>query len=291
MRYMAVFIIVLIGCQKNTVEPPLPKFVGEEKVTVIGYTDHLMEPFLSRDGSMLFFNNSNDPAANTNLHWATRVNDVTFEYKGELAGVNTSSLEGVASMDENGVLYFVSTRSYTQTFSSIYRSDFSNGTVSNVAIVEGISKNIAGWLNFDVEISATGQTMYFVDGRFDANGGPYEADLAIAANSLVGFKRLTNSNEILQHVNTDNLEYAACISADNLELYFTRIIAPITTSSTSEIFVATRAKIADPFGIPSKIETITGFVEAATISTDGSLLYYHKNDGIKFSLYVTRRIK
>jgi hypothetical protein len=62
-----------------------------------------MEPSISRDGQYLFFNNSNDPSVNTNLHWAERIDDLTFQYRGEIAGVNTTSLEGVASMDRNNV--------------------------------------------------------------------------------------------------------------------------------------------------------------------------------------------
>jgi len=83
-----------------------------------------MEPFLSRDGKYLFFNNSNDPRVNTNLHWATRIDDLTFQYKGEIQGVNTNALEGVPSMDRNSVFYFVSNRSYDQTASTIYRALF-----------------------------------------------------------------------------------------------------------------------------------------------------------------------
>ena len=46
-----------------------------------------------------------------------------------------------------------------------------------------------------------------------------------------------------------------------------------------------------PFGSPSKIESITGFAEAATISSDGNRLYYHKKENGKFSLYLSRRVR
>jgi hypothetical protein len=51
-------------------------------------------------------------------------------------------------MDMNDVFYFVSTRSYAKTYSTIYSGNFSNGNVSNIAIVPGISKDTPGDVNF-----------------------------------------------------------------------------------------------------------------------------------------------
>ena len=96
-------------------------FGNPERVTIRGYKGHAMEPFISRDGRYLFFNNSNDPSVNTNLHYAERINDVTFKYQGEIKGVNAALLDAVPTMDRDGKFYFVSTRSYAETFSTIYR--------------------------------------------------------------------------------------------------------------------------------------------------------------------------
>ncbi len=290
---LGVLMATLPSCSKQETPTTVPiVFEGVYKVNVTGYTDHLMEPFLSRDGSILMFNNSNDASANTNLHWATRVDDVTFQYKGEVTGVNTTSLDGVPTMDENGIFYFVSTRDYDATFSTIYEANFLNGAAIHVALTKGVSKNQGGWVNFDVEVSANGQLLYFVDGRFDQAGGPYEADIVIAQKANTGFQRLSNSGEILEHVNSDELEYAACVSANNLELYFTKVALPLTSTSSPQIYVSGRNNENEPFGLSYKIESITGFVEAATISPDGNKLYYHKKDANgTHALYLTKRVR
>ena len=36
-------------------------FANRQRVTILGYNDHAMEPFISRDRKYLFFNHSNDP--------------------------------------------------------------------------------------------------------------------------------------------------------------------------------------------------------------------------------------
>ncbi|MBN1188050.1 MAG: PD40 domain-containing protein [Bacteroidales bacterium] len=253
------------------------------KVLVTGYDDNIMEPFLSRDGNTLFFNNSNDPLVNTNLHYASRLNDSVFQYRGEISGTNTEYLEGVASMDNSNKLYFISNRSYDETLATIYCGDYTEGNVTNVQIVSGISKDTPGWVNFDVEISSDGNYMFAVDGRFDAIGGPYEANLMLAVKKGNAFERTDNS--LLEYVNSDALEYAACISSDMLELYFTRV-----ATTNPEIYYSSRVNINAPFGQPKKIGEITGFVEAPTISPDDNIIYFHKMVNGKFELFMVKKL-
>ena len=55
------------------------------------------------------------------------------------------------------------------------------------------------------------------------------------------------------------------------------------------IYVATRDTADAPFSAPRKIDAITGFAEAPTLSVDEHALYYHHKDGGVFVLYrVTR---
>ena len=286
------FLLLLSACSRDTKTvgtDEIIEFTQPVKVEIIGYTGNSMEPFISRDGTTLLFNNLNSAPENTNLHWATKINDTTFQYKGEIAGVNTIDLEAVPSLDNNGNLYFVSTRNYTNTLSTLYQCNFYNGNATNVKLINGISRLQAGWINFDVEVSADGQMLYFTDSEFDQNGNPKTADLVMAEKNGADFKRLSNSAAILKNINTDALEYAACISTNQLELYFTRLALPVTAASLPEILYCNRQSINDAFSSPAKINSITGFAEAPTIAPDQKTLYYHKKENNKFVLYLVRK--
>lgn len=151
---------------------PYFQFSEPQGVTIRGYDGDAMEPFLTRDGRYLLFNNSSAPGSDTNLHYAERADDLTFDYRGEIAGINPAALDAVPAVDGGDGIYFVSTRSYEQTLSTIYRGKFRSGTVTNVELVSGVSRQVPGAVNFDVDVSADGSTLYFVDGVFDGGAGP-----------------------------------------------------------------------------------------------------------------------
>lgn len=262
---------------------PLGPFANPELVTLDGWDEDVMEPFLSRDGAVMFFNNSNSPAVDTNLHWAERVSDTTFTYRGEIGAANTTSLDGVASMDASGAFYFVSLRSYDSTLAAVHSATFVNGTLSDVALIDGLATEVPGEVNFDADISADGKTLYLVDGRFEAGSPvPVAADIVVVSRTASGFVR--GDPALTASVNTDALEYAPTTSADELELFFTRLEGELMS-----IHVARRASAGEAFGPPEKIEAIEGLVEGPTISPDGRSLYFHKHDGTRFVLYrVTR---
>ena len=263
-------------------------FSNPQRVTIRGYYGDAMEPFLSRDGKILFFNNLNDPKVNTNLYWAERVDDLTFQFKGEVGGVNTLALEGVASMDRDGMFYFVSPRSYDQTASTLYRGHFANGSVTGVELVPGVSLAKPGIVNFDAEISADGNTLYFVESQFE-HGGPRRAHILLARRNGNVFVRSADSERIMKTINAGTLpgtlNYAPATAASGLEIFFTRV----DPGGPPAIYVARRTDIAAPFGEPVKIEAASGFVEGPTLSPDEKSLYFHKRENGHFVLYrVTR---
>jgi hypothetical protein len=260
---------------------------GPEDVSITGYSGDAMEPFLTRDGRYLLFNNRNDPSENTNLHWANRVDDLTFAYLGEIPGVNTPALEGVPSMDRDGNLYFVSTRSYKQTLSTIYRAKIVDGVTGAPELVEGISLRTPGWVNFDAEISADGNTLYFVDGYFGSGNRPQSSTVVAAVRAGKGFRRLTESSRLFAKVNGDSLQYATNVSEDELELFFTRV-RRVEASAEPAIFRSVREKADQPFSAPQRVSAIQGFAEASTLSRDGQSLYYHCRVNGRFRV---RRVK
>ena len=263
-------------------------FTNPQPVTIEGYSQDAMEPFISPDGNYLFFNNSNS-APTTNLYYATPTDEtgLNFQFQGEIGGVNVpGALTAVPSMDINNIFYFISNRSYAQTFSTIYSGMFSNGSLSNVALVPGISKDKLGDVNFDQCISPDGGTLYFVDGVFNGGSVPQKASIAIAKRQGDHFVRLKNSAEIMRKINTHDLNYAPDVSKSGLEFFFTRI--PIQGSQPKPppvIYTATRSKVTKPFGPPRKLEAITGFAEAPALSPDEKSLYFHLQVNGTFVIY------
>jgi len=279
--------------------PALTEFRNPEMVQILGYDDNrgnshdAMEPFISRDGKLLFFNKSN-AASTTNLFWATRIDAVTFQYQGEIAGdVNSSGpLNAVASMDSLGSFFFTSTRSYSSAgapgyLSTLYSGPFANGAVTPVSPVAGVAAPALGLINFDSEISASGNTLYFTQGNF-ASGTLTSTTMLVATRQGGGFAIAANSSGILKTINDQNLNYAADTSANELELFFTRT----NLTAGPAICMATRNSTSLPFGEPRKIEAITGFAEAPSIAPDGLSLYYHvKNpSGVFIISRVTRTL-
>jgi len=272
--------------EHNDSQVVYPSFGSEMEVTINGLTFDAMEPFISPDGNYLFFNNLND-GINTKLYYATRINDTTFDYVGELMGTNqttTPHLDAVADIDIDGNFYWTSTRNYPTELNTLFHGTFSNGNVSTIERVQGdFNMNIPGWLIMDHGISLDGQFLYFNNARFDdANcQGVCETRLGVAQkeNSST-FNTLSNSDTILENINDVNyIYYAPCLSSDNLELYYTRYLkGEITEDTVFEICVAVRPDSTSKFSIPRVLfsETISNLIEAPTLTVDKSIMYYHQ---------------
>jgi len=84
----------------------------------------------------------------------------------------------------------------------------------------------------------------------------------------------------MQNVNdSDYIYYAPCISSDNLELYYTRYLkGEITPATVFEICVAVRADASSEFSVPTVLfsDKISDLIEAVTLTTDKSIIYYHR---------------
>lgn len=284
--------LLLMACASNDDDDIIiesltyPSFGPALEVTINDLSFDAMEPFISPDGNYLFFNNLND-GINTKLYYATKVNDSTFNYIGELMGANQTTaphLDAVADMDASGNFYWTSTRDYPAQLNNLFHGTFTTGNVSDIQRVQGdFNMNAPGWLVMDHGISMDGQFLYFNNARFDEENcqGPCETRIGIAQkNSDTSFSTLANSESILQHINNaDFIFYAPCISGDNLELYFTRFLkGPITSSTVFEICVAVRDQVDSEFSMPKVLfsEGIANLIEAPTLTVDQNILYYHR---------------
>lgn len=262
-------------------------FSGQTAVTLIGYTGEAMEPFISKDGHYLFFNNSNQ-AANTDLFYALQIDGLTFQYQGSVVGANSPQLDAVASLDASGRLIFVSNRSYATSLSTLYSAQFGSGSTTAPTLLAGVSAMQAGRVNFDAEISGDGQTLYFDDGTYDAGGMLQAATLVVADRQGEGFVRRADSATLLVEVNAVGLNYAPAISADGLELFFTRS-DPAVAGGMPSIYRAVRTAAPLPFGTVQRVLAATGYVEGPTLSADGHFLYYHRKTDAGFRLYHVQR--
>lgn len=293
--FIAMTIQALLGscADDNSVIAPITqdiKFGLPTEVSINGYTDHAMEPFISPDGTTLFFNSIND-GNNTKLYYATKVDATTFTFVGELEGVNevqSAQLNAVADLDNLNNFYWTSGRDYPNEPDNLHHGIFENGNVTSIGRVRGDFYNYdIGWLVMDHGISYDGQFLFYNNARFDSANcvGPCETFLGIAkrsGNKL--FIKTSDSDTILQNINNQNyIYYAPCITQDNLELYYTRFPKGTLDNSTMvDICVATRATESDIFSPPQVLfsDNLMGsIIEAPSLTTDKKIMYYHKKIG------------
>lgn len=282
--------LLIFSCSSddNEIDPGTiyPSFGPEIDVTINGLSFDAMEPFISANGTYLFFNNLND-GVNTKLFYASRVNDRTFTYEGELVGTNQTispHLDAVADIDLPGNFYWTSTRNYPAELDNLFHGTFNSGNVSNIGRVKGdFNRNIPGWLIMDHGISLDGKFLYVNNARFDNSSCQGACETLIEVAQKVNdstFNLLPNSASILQNINDANyIYYAPNISSDNLELYYTRYqTGAITSSTVFEICVAVRNTTSDNFSIPAVLfsENISDLIEAPTLTADKQIMYYHR---------------
>ncbi|MCL8008699.1 hypothetical protein M8845_14820 [Gelidibacter japonicus] len=287
--------------ENNNSQTIYPEFGSEIEVTINGLTFDAMEPFISPNGNYLFFNNLND-GINTKLYYATKVNDSTFNFVGELIGANQSKaphLDAVADMDANGNFYWTSTRNYPTELNNLFHGTFSSGNINAIGRVQGdFNRNTPGWLVMDHGISLDGQYLYFNNARFDDVNclGPCETTIGVAKRiNASTFSTLPNSTSILQNINDPNyIYYAPYISSDNLEFYYTRFLkGEITSNTVFEICVAVRSHPMSSFSVPKVLfsETISNLIEASTLTVDKKIIYYHKKIANSYKIVMRFRIE
>ncbi|HWR72059.1 MAG TPA: hypothetical protein VN604_02710 [Nitrospirota bacterium] len=303
MRWEIVFlsvilsVLVITACSdKNSPPPLLPPglndytaFRDQELVTINGYNGDAMEPFISRDGATLFFN---DTLNNKDLYYATFDTGTTVQFPVPISAINSPAVDGVPTMDVNKVFYYVSAKNYdpaNSKYDTLYSGTWNGGTVTGSTPLNGLTLD-PPLLFFDIEVSPDGNTLYLSVGAFPPGGTfPSAADIHIAVGAGGGFTLHPNSAGIMANVNTaDKLEYAPAISSNGRELFFTRLYLG---TGEARIYRSVRSDIGSAFGMPQLVSAITGFVEGPALSPDEKALYYHRQNPLtnRFEIYrVTR---
>ncbi len=262
------------------------------------------EPFISRDGRFLFFNTATQEN-NKDLHYAKWQTD-QWQYQGEIGpDINTAiNVEGNPSMDSNNQFFFVDSGTNHMISKAIFTE--TNGLLDLITELEAVPARFIDPVtekfhgNMGVEASSDGDLVFYSRATWPFLGndvGTIEAsDLAFVTREggEYMYDPVSVAN-IMQNINTDDLEYAASISADKRELFFTRLASTdiAVGNIRSKIMYARRDNADEPFPVPTMITSIGGddFVEGPAISADGESLYYHKREGDKFRLYkVTRKL-
>jgi len=182
-------------------------------------------------------------------------------------------------------MFFVSPRDYARTLCTIYTGWFKDGGVTDVRRVESISRKQPGLVNFDVDVSPDGSTLIFVDSRFKPGSGPQFAHLVLAVWDGTNFVRSPDSDHLLASVNQAGLNYAPTISASRRTLFFTRF-DPRAGFQGPQIYRATRPTVTVPFDPPEHLAGLGDYVEGTALGPGERLLYFHRQDGGKFHLYV-----
>ena len=262
----------------------IPIFGPEKAVEIHGLSFDAMEPFVSHDGSLLFFNSLNS-GGNTNIYYATRQDDTTFVFGGLVEGCYDSTanhLDGVPSADSLGRFYWVSLRNYPAQLDNLHVGSVSGTTVTGIHRVHGnINAGVAGWIIMDACVNTAGYFLAYAGARFDFVNGtcgnlPCESQLGLAIKSNDStFNKLPAMDYILQNVNNASyLIYAPQLSDDNLRLYFTRLKK---NTVNTEICVAVRPVPGAAFDPPVVLVSEPGAVpEAPTFSPGEHAMYYHK---------------
>jgi hypothetical protein len=268
------------------------------EVAVEGYGASIMEPKLSADQGVLLWNDKPPSDADMAIHYAVRRSDGGYQYVGPLSGVDAAGhLDGVPAIDRDANLYFVSLRNYASDAQSLFAASL---RVPRPSILEAFdvtpaddraSSKTRGIVDMDVDVSWDGRSAVVSRARFDGAPYPSESRLVwfdVAARSL---SPRADSDTLLARVNHPACRvYAASLSDDGLELFFTVLPSGMPRPEGFYLASARRASTAVPFETPALLVGLSGdFIEGPTTLAEGSAktLYFHRFDAVarRFKLY------
>jgi len=188
-------------------------------------------------------------------------------------------LDGVTTMSRDGAFALISKRRLEARHATIWTGRWNSSHVGALRPETAPSPGKPPLFNMDIEMSADGRRLYFADNKWSPFGPPSASDFNVAVRDGAGWRRAPEFDFWCARVNDPRtLEYAAGISEDERELYFTRLAPRFLAPPRLEIVVATRPDAASPFGAPARVASITGFVKGPTVAPDGALYHHAKID-------------
>lgn len=154
MRYFSIAMsaTILVGllsaCSNGGSDSSSPsmQFSNPELVTITNHDGDVMEPFISSDGSTLFFNDSGG-ATDKDIFYASFIDGTTFAYQDPIGAINTAAVDGVPTMDDAEKFYFVTTAYYDPptSYDTLYMGDWTGSSVTNITAVAGLAMPAQGF--------------------------------------------------------------------------------------------------------------------------------------------------
>jgi hypothetical protein len=250
-------------------------------VTLSGWTlGGAEEPFITDDDQYLVVNTQDDGGGAKSLHVLSRTGPTSFAYIGPL-GTNEGVVDAAPSIDQLGKCYFVRTEVVDR--KQVFRGTIAGGVLSSVEVVPGsfhpADTDPSDPLVYDqdVGVSYDGHSLYISR----AHGGipfPSSIQLIRAIESGGAFVLDPTGAADLAAVNAGGFTYAAHLSKNGCELWFTQTVAPIIPPG---LYVSTRGSTSEPFGTPQHL--VGGgfggdFVEGIALGGSQLEAYYHQRN-------------
>jgi Tol biopolymer transport system component len=200
-------------------------------------------------------------------------------------------------------LYFTDSRA--ENLVSVVDLSPAGRALSRIAIVRGLPNRDVRLLKqelhgvMDVEVSWDGNTLLVSRAVWDMAGIRVSliasGDIELYRKGAAGFVSDPSSADVFANVNSEDVEYAAALSQNRLELFFTRIPKKALKQErvTSYLGCAVRETAT---GIFSNVRILAGegkdeFVEGPSLSSDGRELYFHRRSGKRMQLMLMSRRK
>ncbi len=274
----------------------------ETEITLSGFSGNAMEPRISHDQVVLFFNDKPSSDTNMNVHYAIRQSPTLYNYIGTVPGtVANGFLDGVPAIDSSGNFYFVSNRDYPSNYQMLFSGVLSVLGPSSLQIVSvaaadaAVKRTIPGALDMDMDVSWDGTLAIVSRANFSGKAYPDSSRLELFDISSRALQTRSDGQSVFANVNRAGcVVYAGAMSSDKKELFYSLFPTEAPTGADFRVLIAKRSSTSEPFAAGQVISGITtNFAEGPSLSIDdgGKTLYYHRYDptSSSFKIYKITR--